>query len=223
MLAASFLLLCNPRRGWNHVAAKPPTNPVLTLLFPLCFALLPAFAWYIGTTHVGWQIGGDSPVRMTTQSAQIIAALFYATMVLSIAGIGYLIHWMSLTYGAQSTITKGIGIAALTATPLFVAGAVGFHPSLAVDLLIGVVAMSYAVYLLYIGIPIVMQIPQERGFLFSSAVIAVCMVIFISILGATVISVGFSSAADIPRLIQSRDRLIHRPDAFSNRGAPAFI
>jgi hypothetical protein len=188
MLANSLFLMVNPRRGWNQVAAKPPTNLVLTLLFPLCFALLPALAWYVGTTHVGWQIGSDSsPVRMTTQSAQIIAALFYATMVLSIAGIGYLIHWMALTYGAQSTVTKGIGIAALTATPLFVAGAVGFHPSLMVDLLIGVIALCYAVYLLYIGIPIVMQIPQERGFLFSSAVIAVCMVIFISILGASVI------------------------------------
>lgn len=187
MLAASFVLLFNPRRGWHQLAANPPTNLVLTLLFPICFALLPAIAWYVGTTHVGWQIGGDSRVHMTSQSAQIIAALFYATMVLSIAGIGYLIHWMSLTYGAQSTITKGIGIAALTATPLFIAGAVGFHPSLMVDLLIGVIALCYAVYLLYIGIPIVMQIPQERGFLFSSAVIAVCMVIFISILGGTVI------------------------------------
>jgi len=108
-------------------------------------------------------------------------------MIVSIASIGYMIHWMALTYGAQSTVAKGIAIAALTATPLFIAGAVGFHPSLMIDLIVGVIALCYAVYLLYIGIPIVMHIPQERGFLFSSAVIAVCMVIFIAIMGASVI------------------------------------
>jgi hypothetical protein len=187
MLATPFLLLLSPRRAWSQTAAKPPTSPVLALLYPIIFALLPAFAWYIGTTRVGWQIGSGDTVRMTTDSAQIIAVLFYATMVVSVAVIGYMIHWMALTYGAQSTVAKGMVIAALTAMPLFIAGAVGFHPELMIDLIIGVIALCYAVYLLYIGIPIVMHIPQERGFLFSSAVIAVGMVIFIAIMGASVI------------------------------------
>lgn len=187
MVAIPFLLLISPRRAWRQTAAKPPTNLALVLLYPLVFALLPAYAWYVGTTQVGWQVGGDDPIRMTVDSARIIAVLFYATMVASVVGIGYMIHWMSLTYGAQSTIAKGIAIAALTATPLFIAGAVGFQPALMLDLVIGVIALCYAVYLLYIGIPIVMDIPQERGFLFSSAVIGVCMVIFIAIMGASVI------------------------------------
>lgn len=186
MLATPFLLLFNPRRGWSQLAANPPTSAALMLLYPIIFALLPAFAWYFGTTQVGWQVGGDT-VHLTSGSAQIIAILFYVTMVGSLAGIGYMIHWMALTYGAQSTIAKGIAIAGLTATPLFIAGAVGFHPSLMADLIIGVVALCYTVYLLYIGIPIVMQIPQERGFLFSSAVIAVGFVILIAIMGASVI------------------------------------
>jgi hypothetical protein len=42
-----------------------------------------------------------------------------------------------------------------------------------IDLIIGVVAISWAVYLMYLGIPIVMNIPQERGFLFSSAILAI--------------------------------------------------
>ena len=187
MWATPFLLLFTPRRAWLQTAEKPPKNPALVLLYPIIFSLLPAFAWYVGTTRIGWQVGSGDPVRMTATSAQIIAVLFYATMVLSVAGIGYMIHWMALTYGAQSTVAKGFVIAALTAMPLFIAGAVGFHPSLVIDMIVGVIALCYATYLLYIGIPIVMQIPQERGFLFSSAVIAVCMVIFIAIMGASVI------------------------------------
>lgn len=187
MLATPFLILFSPRRAWNETAAHPPQSPVAALLYPIIFALLPAIAWYIGTTQVGWKVGEGDPVRMTADSARIIAILFYATMVISIAAIGYMIHWMSLTYGAQSTIAKGTIIAGLTAMPLFIAGAVGFHPALMLDLIVGVIALCYAVYLLYIGIPIVMKIPQERGFLFSSAVVGVCMVIFMAIMGASVI------------------------------------
>lgn len=187
MLATPFLIMLHPRRTWNDIAAEPPQNPLGALLYSIVFSLLPAVAWYVGTTQVGWQIGDGDAVRMTTSSARIIAVLFYLTMVASIAGIGYMIHWMALTYGAQSTLAKGIAIAGLTASPLFIAGAVGFQPQLMLDLLIGVIALGYAIYLLYIGIPIVMQIPQERGFLFASAVVGVCMVIFIAIMGASVI------------------------------------
>ena len=85
-------------------------------------------------------------------------------------------------------------IAGLTATPLFLSGLVGFYPVLWIDMLVGVVAISWSVYLLYLGIPIVMAIPEERGFLFSSAVVAIGLVMFIVILVATVILWDFGAA-----------------------------
>ena len=94
---------------------------------------------------------------------------------------------MSKTYGANSSLGKGIAIASFAATPLFIAGAIGFMPIFWVALTIGVSAVSYAVYLLYLGIPLVMDIPEERGFLFSSAVVAFCMVILIVIMCGSVI------------------------------------
>ena len=53
---------------------------------------------------------------------------------------------------------------------------VGFYPILWLDMLVGVTAISWAVYLMYLGIPIVMNIPAERGFLYSSAVLAIALV-----------------------------------------------
>lgn len=186
MYANPLGLLLQPRRAWRHVAEHTNSSIIGALAYPVLFALLPAVAWYSGTTRIGWEVGGGEPVRLTHGSALPIVVLFYLTMVLSVVGIGYMIHWMSQTYGAQSTLAKGIAIAGLTATPLFVAGAVGFYPLFLLDLIIGLGAVCYAVYLLYTGIPIVMKIPEERGFLFASAVIAVCLVILIAIMGATV-------------------------------------
>ncbi len=187
MFANPIGLLFKPHGTWKSIAGHAPTNVFSALIYPLLFAILPAVAWYYGTTQVGWKIGSDDPIRLTQQSALPIVVLFYLAMVVAIVGIGYMIHWMSQTYGADSSPAKGIAIAGITATPLFLAGAVGFYPLFLLDLVIGMIAISYAVYLLYTGIPIVMKVPEERGFLFSSAVIAVALVALIAIMGLTVI------------------------------------
>tara|TARA_R110000823_G_scaffold130015_15_gene258026 strand:- start:17733 stop:18224 length:492 start_codon:yes stop_codon:yes gene_type:complete len=150
-------------------------------------ALLPAIAFYYGTTQVGWAVGDGQVIRLTPESARQICILFYLTMIACIAVIGYSIHWMSDTYGANSTIVKGVVIAGLTATPLFIAGIVGLYPILWLDMLVGVAAVSWSVYLMYTGIPIVMDIPAERGFLFSSAVLAIAMVILICLMVGSVL------------------------------------
>ncbi len=188
MIQYTFGLLTRPSETWRNVAKLPEGSFRTLVLYPWIFAILPAVAWFYGTTRVGWSVGdsGDT-VRLTVESARIICILFYLAMVASVIAIGYFIHWMSDTYGAESSITKGIVIAGLTATPLFISGLVGFYPVLWIDLLIGVVAISWAVYLMYLGIPIIMDIPEERGFLFSSAVLGVALVILICMMVGSVI------------------------------------
>jgi hypothetical protein len=178
----------------NH--RQPPGEFVSN---PAALPLFPGFAAG-GCLVLRYQPGGlDSrdageAIKLTVQSARQISVLFYLTMLGAIAVIGYFVHWMSATYGAASTLTKGIVIAGLTSTPLFIAGLVGFHPLLWIDLLIGVLAVSWSVYLLYLGIPIVMNIPEERGFLFSSAVVGVALVILICIMVGSVLVWDFGAA-----------------------------
>ncbi|MFC1578803.1 Yip1 family protein [Pseudomonadota bacterium] len=195
MIQHAFGLLVRPSTQWRTVADLPESSFKTLLLFPCFFAILPAVAWYYGTSRVGWTVGDSGEViRLTAESARQLTILFYLAMLGSVAVIGYFIHWMSETYGAASTLTKGIVIVGLTSTPLFLAGLVGFYPLLWIDLLIGVVAVSWSVYLLYLGIPIVMDIPEERGFLFSSAVVGVALVILICIMVGSVILWEYGAA-----------------------------
>ena len=189
MIQHGATLLISPKATWQRLANLDPAQLSICLIYPLIMAILPSVAWYYGTSQIGWTVGiSESVIRLTEQSAFEIAILFYLVMVSSVAIIGYFIHWMSETYGADSTLTKGIVIAGYTCTPLFVAGLVGFYPILWLDLLIGVATLAWATYLLYLGIPIVMKIPSERGFLFSSAIIAIAMVIFVGILVVTILA-----------------------------------
>jgi hypothetical protein len=195
MIQHTFGLLVRPSAQWRTVADLPESSFKTLVLYPCFMAILPAVAWYYGTSQVGWTVGDHGEtIRLTAESARQICILFYLTMVGCVAVIGFFIHWMSDTYGADSSFTKGIVIAGLTATPLFIAGLVGFYPLLWLDLLIGVTAVSWSVYLMYLGIPIVMNIPEERGFLFSSAVLAIAMVILICLMVGSVILWDFGAA-----------------------------
>jgi len=197
MIQHTFGLLVRPSTQWRTIANLPDSSFRTLLLYPCFLALLPAVAWYYGTSRVGWTVGdAGEAIKLTVESARQISVLFYLTMLGSIAVIGYFVHWMSATYGAASTLTKGIVIAGLTCTPLFIAGLVGFYPLLWIDLLIGVLAVSWSVYLLYLGIPIVMNIPEERGFLFSSAVVGVALVILICIMVGSVLVWDFGAAPE---------------------------
>lgn len=194
MMTHIFGILLRPAQEWQRIAA---TADRTSNLLPLCvLALLPALSWHYGTTQVGWTVGGGEVVKLTTASANPIIALFYLAMVVSVVLIGFFIHWMAANYGAQSSVMRGISIAVYTATPLFIAGLVGFHPMLGVDMLIGVLAISWSIYLLYIGIPAVMHMPAERGFLFASAVVAVCLVVLIAIMGASVVLWEFGAGPE---------------------------
>ena len=195
MIQHTFGLLVRPATQWRTIAALPESTLNTLLLYPCILALLPAVAWYFGTTQIGWSVGDDGePIRLTRESARVICILFYLTMIACVSIIGYFIHWMAATYGAQTTVTRGIVTAGLIATPLFIAGLVGFYPILWLDMLIGVVAVCWAVYLMYLGIPIMMNIPEERGFLFSSAVLAIAMVILICLMVGSVILWDFGAA-----------------------------
>jgi hypothetical protein len=70
---------------------------------------------------------------------------------------------------------------------MLVAGVVGFNPVPSIVMVVGLGSVAWSLYLLYIGIPAVMKVPQDRGFLFASAVVAVCLVILIAMMGAGVI------------------------------------
>jgi hypothetical protein len=182
-----------PRKQWELVSNQPLEKYNLYILYPLLLAVIPTVAWYHGVTEIGWTVDDGEVIKLTPDSAFKILIAFHFTIIASVIVIGYMTHWMSATYGAETSAAKGIAIAGFVCTPLFLAGAVGFYPLLWLDLALGVVAVSWSVYLLYVGIPIAMRLPPERGFLYASAVISVALVILVCILVGSVILWDFGA------------------------------
>lgn len=188
MIETIWGLLVKPEQAWQKLSDNSRSVFDYYLRHVLLLASIPAISWYIGITQSGWSIGGSQQlVRMTTASALPIIGLFYVAMLAGVFAIGYMIHWMADTYGAQSTLARGVCIAAYTGTPFFLAGIIGLQPLLWLDLLVGFITVSWTVYLLYLGVPAVMGVSKERGFLFASAVVGVSLVGLVAMMGATIL------------------------------------
>lgn len=180
-------MLFSPHREWEIIRQAGGSAKACYFKCVFIMGIIPVIAWYFGLTEVGWQLGGRV-IRFSQASALQIMVLFYLAILLGVAFLGYMVHWMSKTYDApRSSVGKGIGIVAYTFTPLFVIGVAGFYPVLWLDILLFSAAAAWAVYLLYIGVPIVLEIPEEKGFLYASAMAAVGLVMCAALLGATVI------------------------------------
>ncbi len=183
-------LFFHPERQWRTIREQHCTITKCYCSHVLLLAALPAIAGFIGTTQIGWQIGAREAVKLTLPSAAAIAVLSYITILVAVFSIGWLIHWMGQTYGAQQPLAQCVALAAYTATPLFLVGVLWIYPVLWFNLLVGLPALAYTVYLLYTGVPIMMNVSQERGFLFASAVLAVGLVTLVAVLAITAILWG---------------------------------
>lgn len=190
----SVKLIFSPTAAWRDIAANEKPLPHRLFLHTAVFALIPAVCWYIGITEVGWQVGSESVQKMTAPSALKICVLFYLAMIAGVVFLGYMVHWMAETYAAaESSIARGVTVITYTATPFFLAGFLGLSPNLWLDISLGVLVACYCVYLLYLGVPAVMHIAPERGFLFASAVVAVALVSIVALMAGTAILWDFGA------------------------------
>lgn len=187
LLTHVWEILSEPRAAWAKIRDDDLSIPGLYLRVVAPLALISPVAGYIGTTQIGWQIGTAAPLKLTESSAAQISIVYFGAILVTLFVIGALIHWMSDTYGAKQPLPKCVAIAAYSAVPLFIVGIAQVYPVLWINFLIGLPALAYAVYLLYLGVPIVMNISAERGFLFSSAVLAVGLVALVGLLASTVV------------------------------------
>lgn len=187
-------LILSPGAEWQKIRDEDTdlkstyTNHVLIL------AAIPAVCGFIGTTMVGWRIGAGDPVSLTAGSALAIAVAFYAAMLVGVFVMGRFIYWMADTFGTATTVEKAVAVAAYMATPLFLVGFSALYPALWLNMLIGLVAVGYTIYLLYSGIPVVFDIGKDQGFIFSSSVVTVGLVMLVAMLAVTVILWGFGLA-----------------------------
>jgi len=184
-------LFSSPTAEWEKIRDEVCSTSTCIFKHVVIMAAIPAVSGYIGTTQVGWSIGASGIHYLSNESAGLIAILTYLAMIAGIIGMGAMIQWMAETYGSSQPLARCVVFAAYVATPLFLIGLMMLYPILWLNMLLGLPAVAYSVFLLYSGTPIVMGMDKEKGFLFASAIVGLGLVAMVAILATTVIMWGY--------------------------------
>lgn len=165
-------LYTQPKTEW-HTVDRQHESLNYCLMHLALIALVPAISAYFSLAHIGLRVGSDGSetILLSSGNALGMALILYVSLIAGAFALAYLIFWMAKTFGASPSFTHSIELAAYAATPLFMSGLALFYPVPIFVMLVGLVGVTYSTYLLHSGIPIVMRIPAERGFIYAMSVI----------------------------------------------------
>lgn len=184
-------ILTHPDREWQRIRNQRQSFWRVYLLHVPLLALIPVLAAYYGVTQVGWRVGSGELVKLTSQSALTLCIGTYIAQLVAVYVLGEFINWMSRTFGVEDAPEQrhyeGTALAVYIATPMMLAGAILAYPQLWVVVGVLTLAGCYSIYLLYQGIPILMNIPKEQGFIYASSVVTVGLVLLVVMMVTTVI------------------------------------
>ncbi|MAA71971.1 MAG: hypothetical protein CL679_09630 [Bermanella sp.] len=192
-----FGLMYHPKSEWDSIKKEDHSLGHIYLTHLLFLAAIPPFALLVGTTQVGWSFVGKEFYYLSFESALPLAGAFYLALLAGMFFIAYTTYWMERTFGAKASLERCLLFTTFTSTPMFLSGIIGLVPILWLDVFVVMAAVSYTVYLLYAGVPIFMNIPEERGFIFATSILTVGLCGLVGMMAATVIIWGMGFAPQI--------------------------
>ncbi|MDD5135627.1 MAG: Yip1 family protein, partial [Phycisphaerae bacterium] len=120
-------------------------------------------------------IAGTFRVPFTTAIAS--AAVYYVLGLIGVYILALIIDYLAPTFSGEKNMSQALKLAAYSYTAGWLAGIFVIIPALGILSILGL----YSIYLLYVGIPVLMKIPQEKAPLYTAAVVIVAIIIFIII------------------------------------------
>lgn len=185
-------LYAHPKDEWQTIE-KRHESLMYSLMHILVVSLIPAICGYYAAAHIGWTIGAGDPIKISQNSAQLMAIAMYFALVFGVFALAYLIQWMAKTFDSTPSFVQSLELAAYTATPMLMVGVAALFPVLWFVTLAGLGAVCYSVYLLYSGVPIMMNIPEDKGFIYASSVVTCGLVLLVGIMAFSAVmwTLGF--------------------------------
>jgi hypothetical protein len=180
-------ILLSPKDALSAVKTEEMTIVGNMKEYVVFVAAVPAIAQFIGFALVGLPLVGRYNIGRTL----IYSVLMFILSLVAVWLVGIIINALAPSFSAVKDDLNAFKLAVYSLTPGFIAGIFYVIPSLSILAILGAL---YGIYILYIGIPILMEAPQEKAVAYTVVTLIVTFVIMI-ILGAIAGALAWSGGA----------------------------
>ena len=164
-------ILLTPQTEWPVIAREPGDVSVLFTRYVAILALIPALAGFIGMSLVGSYV---------PFFRGLISAVFgYLITFVVVYVVALIVNALAPTFDAQKNFPNALKLTVYSYTPAWLAGIFMLIPGLSFLTILGL----YALYLMWLGLPPLMQAPRDKALPYAAAVV-VSAVLLAIVLGA---------------------------------------
>jgi hypothetical protein len=185
-------ILLKPTTEWDVIDGEPATVQGLFTGYAMILAAIPAVAGAIGSLIVV-----HNPVLAVAG-----AIMGYVVGLISAFANGFIIDALAPSFDGQKNLVQGMKASVYASTGVWVAGIAAIIP--VVGGLVVFAGLVYTLYLLYLGLPKLMKVPQEKALGYFIVVVVVEVVIYFvfamitgAIIGMLAIGAAVGTAAAV--------------------------
>ncbi len=188
--ALIFRLLFQPRAVFDELSMTRPSAHAVFFRLAIWIGVVPPIFAFVGASLFGWRLGAVEPIFFSTGVLFAISVAYFLTLLFGFISTAIVSQWMASTYGARHSLGIHFAMITVVGTPLAVGSIIHLYPHVFINILVLVPTLIWSMYLLYRGLPVVLQTSPERGMLMASSLIGYLLVAAVSLLGVTVVLWG---------------------------------
>ena len=179
-------LLFKPKSAFNELADLEPSPFAVFFKFAMWLGLMPPVFAFFGASKFGWRLGTIEPLFLSNEVLLGISCAYFFALLLGFISGAIVSQWMATTYGARHSLGIHFAMITVVGAPLAIGSIIHLYPHVFINIMVLVPVLLWSMYLLYRGLPIILQTTPERGMLMASSLIGYFLVALVSLLGITV-------------------------------------
>jgi hypothetical protein len=180
-------ILLQPKTEWLKIDGEFATTKSLFTRYAMILAAIGPVC-----SLLGGQLMPIMGVKLSIVGAIVVALVSYGMSLLGVFLLGLIINALAPNFGGTANKVQAMKLAVYSWTAAWLAGVFGLIPMLGILAILGL----YSFYLLFVGLPILMKVPEDKkvGYFIVTVIAGVVMYFIISaIVGA--ISMSFVAAS----------------------------
>jgi hypothetical protein len=172
-------ILLTPKTEWPVIAGESASAGSLFTGYAVILAALPLIGALIGGLVLGSMLGGAG------MGIVLVPAILGYILGLAILYLMSIIaNALAPSFDGQKDAIQALKLMIYSATPVWVAGLLSFIPG--VGFLLSLAGFGYGCYLIYLGAPVLMKVPEQKSIGYSIVTVLIWIVLTFVITGIIV-------------------------------------
>jgi lysylphosphatidylglycerol synthetase-like protein (DUF2156 family) len=160
-------IITDPPTEWAKIDGEPGDVAQLLISYVAPLAAIPALSGFIGACLVSVVVPGVGTVRASVLQGLFGAAFGYVTACATVLVLGLVIDLLAPVFGSRRNFERAFKLTVYSYTPFWLAGVFLLAPGLRFL----IVLSFYGVYLLWKGLPPLMETPRAKAPAFMAVIV----------------------------------------------------